>query len=319
MREYKEKLMKVCIIRCEKRNVVLHKHLFVLISLLLVRRENAAVFAEAGSGAEGHLETTGLLGEEGTAGVEASLDGLDEGVQFSFVFGVDGLEGAASQVLLADELTEASLVLDDGVGDLLSTAEGGHPHDEFDGVDVGGDDDDAGGTLLDGTGDFLETGGESEGSLGGDGLALVVSLSLGGSGEAFLAGLGGFGLVLLEELEEVGAGGAVESLTELVDGGGDLHAAFEDALLTLGGDEFGPAHEAGDVTLEGNVATSAEVLGAGDVLGGHGLVTLGGGGGGLLLGLGGVLGDNLSFLTSHFVLLEREFCYQTFFFRSENT
>ena len=227
-------------------------------------RENAAVLAEASSRAEGHLETTGLLGEEGTTRVEASLDGLDEAVEFSFVFGVDGLDGGAGHSLLADELTEASLVLDDGVGDLLGTS------------------------------------GEGEGSLGGDGLTLVVSLSLSGGSEAFLAGLGGLGLVLLEELEEVGAGGAVKSLAELVDGGGDLHAAFEDALLTLGGDEFGPAHEARDVTLVGNIAASAEVLGAGDVLGRHGLVTLGGNSrGGLLLGLSGVLGNNLGFL-SHF-------------------
>ena len=273
--------------------------------LFLVRRENAAVLAEAGSGAEGHLETAGLLGEEGTAGVEASLDGLGEASEFGFVFGVDGLEGAAGEGLLSDDFTEAGLVLDDGVGDLLGAAEGGHPHDEFDGVDVGGDDDEAGGAAFDGAGDFLDTGGEGEGSLGGDVLTLGGGAGLGEGGEAFLAGLDGFRLVLLEELEEVGAGGAVEGGAELVDGGRDLHAAFDDALLTLDGDELGPAHEAGDVTLVGDITADTEVLRAGDVLGGHGLVTLGG----LfdLLGLGGVLGDNLGFLSGHFEFLF--FCF----------
>ena len=273
--------------------------LFLFFLLFLVGREDAAVLAEAGGGAEGHLEATGLLGEEGTAGVEAGLDGLGEASEFSFVFGVDGLEGAAGEGLLTDELTEAGLILNDGVGDLLGAAEGGHPHDELDGVDVGGDDDEAGGATFDGAGDLLDTGGEGEGSLGGDVLALGGGAGLSEGGEAFLAGLDTFGLVLSEELEEVGAGGAVEGGAELVDGGGDLHAAFDDALLTLDGDELGPAHEARDVTLVGNIATGAEVLRAGDVLGGHGLVTLGG----LLdlLGLGGVLGDNLGFLSGHYL------------------
>lgn len=272
---------------------------FLFVSLLLVRGENAAVLAEAGGGAEGHLEAAGLLGEVGAAGVEASLDGLGEASEFGFVFGVDGLEGDDGAVLLAGELAEAGLVLDDGVGDLLGAAEGGHPHDELDGVDVGGDDDEAGGVLLDGAGDFLEAGGEGEGGLGGDGLTLGGDLSLGGGGEALLAGLGGLRLVLLEELEEVGAGGAVEGLLELVDGSRDLHAALEDALLALEGDELGPAHEARDVALVGGVAVDTEVLRAGDVLGGHGLVALGGSLLGLL-SLGGVLGDNLGFLTGHF-------------------
>ena len=152
------------------------------------------------------------------------LGGRDEVGEGLLVLGSDVVNGNDSRGLLAGDNTETGLSLDDDVGDTHLSAEGGQEDNELDGVDVVGDHDELGLLGLDERDNVVET------VLGEDGLlrvlgrglvALLLSLlSLGQ--ETSLLLLGGLGLVLVEELEELGGGVLVEGVRELGDRGGDL-------------------------------------------------------------------------------------------------
>jgi hypothetical protein len=257
--------------------------------------------AEGSAGAQGELATTPLAADDLTAGEEASVDRADQILEVALILSVDLGEGSSDGGLLADGITETSLVLDDRVRDLLGAAQGGDPQDELDGLDVASNDDELGLLLLDGAGDLLETSDHRHGGLGGDGLLGVLLLLLGNLVKAGLALLAGLRGVLLHELEELVAAGAVEDLGELVDGRGDLQAALQHTLLALHRHERGPAHEAGQVTCVWHILANTEVLGAGLERGRHGGL-LGGGLSSLLVrggSLGGGLRGLLNFLSGH--------------------
>lgn len=73
--------------------------------------------------------------------VQVSLGSGDEGGELALILGPDLLDGEDSGGLLVDDRAEASLALDDDVGDTHLAAKGGKEDDELDGVDVVGDDD----------------------------------------------------------------------------------------------------------------------------------------------------------------------------------
>ena len=54
----------------------------------------------------------------------------------------------------------------------------------------------------------------------------------------------------------------LNSLGELVDGGGHLESLHEDSLLSLDSDVLGPFDETGEVSLWLNVTSESEVLGS---------------------------------------------------------
>mmetsp|Transcript_28061 Transcript_28061/g.61136 ORF Transcript_28061/g.61136 Transcript_28061/m.61136 type:complete len:267 (-) Transcript_28061:41-841(-) len=216
---------------------------------------------ELGLGLEAHDTATPLTEEVGVVVVLLLGEVLEE-VQLGGVGRVNSGEADDGGGLLVDEGTETGLVLDDHEGDVHLAAEGGHPYDELDGVDVAGDEDELGLLLLDEGGDVLETelnlvGGPSGGSTAGGG---------GGGGllDALLLGGRGLGTVVVEELEDGGCLVLAKRLGELIDGRGDLETLVEDGTLTLEADVLGPLHEAGKITAAGaDCATDAVGTGAG--------------------------------------------------------
>lgn len=144
--------------------------------------------------------TRGLL----VVGLEvAVVDSRDKLGELVLVLGADLGESEDGSGLLVDDRSETGLALDDDVGDTHLAAEGGEVDDELDGVDVVGDEDEAGLLVLDETDNVVQT------ELGGVGLLadilLLLALGDGGGllGETLL--LLGLGLraVLVEELESL--------------------------------------------------------------------------------------------------------------------
>ena len=76
--------------------------------------------------------------------IQVSLGGADESGEFSLVFALHILESENSGGLLVDDRTETSLTLYDDVGHTHLTAESGKEDNEFDGVNIMGNDDERG-------------------------------------------------------------------------------------------------------------------------------------------------------------------------------
>lgn len=85
------------------------------------------------------------------------VDGADELAQLGLVVTLDLGQSQDGGGLLVDDRAEAGLALDDGVGDTHLAAQGGQEDDEFDGVDVVGDQDERGLLGLDQADDVVET------------------------------------------------------------------------------------------------------------------------------------------------------------------
>lgn len=89
--------------------------------------------------------------------VELSLEGLAEVLEISKVFSVDCSEGNAGSGLLVNEFTEVSLSTDEAEGDILLSAEIWEMDDEFDWVNIVGNDDELGFAFFDKGGHVVET------------------------------------------------------------------------------------------------------------------------------------------------------------------
>ena len=178
--------------------------------------------------------------------------------------------------LLVYKGSETSLILDNHERDLHLTAESGHPHNEFDGVDVTGDQDKLGLLLLDKGGDVLESELDNIGDLG------VLFLSSGSSNLLDSLLLGGRSLwaVLVKKSEDSHGLVLAQSLGELVDRRGDLKTLVQDSALTLDADILRPTDETTEVTALGaDVSSNSSVTTArGEKrvggLGGLGLIVL---------------------------------------------
>lgn len=185
------------------------------------------------------------------------------------VFLVDFGEGNASSGLHVAKLTEVGLSAHEAVWDVLFAAESGQVNHALNGVDVVSNDHELGGTLFDKSGDVVKTELEVNG-LSSLGVSLGLSLLL----EAVLLFLLGLGLVLGQELEDLGGLVLVNSVRELVDGWWDLESLEQDALLSLDAHVLGPFDETGQVLLEDDVTTDSEVLGRLLEKGGAGVLSL---------------------------------------------
>lgn len=119
-------------------------------------------------------------------------------LQVLHVLTLDLGEGDASGLLHVAELAEGGLSAEEAVRNVLSAAEGGQVDHGLNGVDVVGDDHELGLVL------FNEGGHVVEAELKVHGLGALGILLLGGLEEAGLLLLLGLGLVLTEELEELG-------------------------------------------------------------------------------------------------------------------
>lgn len=226
------------------------------------------------------------------------FSGRDEVSKLTLVLGSDILDEGDSGGLLVDKGADGGLGLDNDVGDTHLAAEGGEEDNELDGVNVGGDDNEAGLLGLDQGNTVVETVLDKEGLLAvslGVGL-LAVSDVLGSGVETTLLLLLGLGAVLVEQLEQVGGGVLVEGVGELGNRGGDLQALVKDNLLALETNILGPLGEAREVTDGLDVLADAEVTGAlleERVLGGLASLTLGVRGSSGLLGRSGLGGLGL--------------------------
>lgn len=142
------------------------------------------------------------VSSEGLVLVELSAEVLGEELEVGEVLLADLGEGDASGSLGVDELAEACLALDEGVGDTLLSAEGGEESHDLQGVNIMSDHDELGLALLNELGNMVKTELEDDGlgTLLGTGTAgLVLSLSSESGGLLLL----GLGLVLGEKLEEL--------------------------------------------------------------------------------------------------------------------
>lgn len=161
-----------------------------------------------------------------------------------------------------DDRSETGLALDDGVGDTHLLAERGEEDDELDGVDVVGDEDERGLLVLNEADDVVETVLDGVGLLA-DVLLLLALLDGGSLLQETLLLLGlGLRAVLVEELEGLRGGVAVEDVLELRERRGNLEAHRQDLLLALKTDILGPLHHARKVAAGLDVLANAEVAGA---------------------------------------------------------
>ena len=161
-----------------------------------------------------------------------------------------------------DDGTETSLALDDGVGDTHLAAERRKEDNEFNGVDIIGDEDKRSLLVLNETNNVVEAILDSVGLLAYV-LLLLSFLDGGGLLEETLLLLGlGLRSVLVEELESLGSSVAVEDVLELGERRGDLEAHGDDLLLALKADILGPLHHARDIAAGLDILADTEVAGA---------------------------------------------------------
>ena len=142
------------------------------------------------------------VSSEGLVVVELSAEVLGEELKVGVVLLADLSEGDAGSGLLVDELAEACLALDEGIGDTLLSAEGGEEDEELDGVDVVSHNNELSLALLDEFGNVVETELDDDGLgslLGVSATLLGLSLRL----ESGLLLLSGLRLVLSEQFKEL--------------------------------------------------------------------------------------------------------------------
>ena len=274
-----------------------------------------------GVGLEAHATTTPLASELVVTIKEVGLDSINNLGEIGLGVLLDGSESQGSCGLLADNLSEASLSLDNGIRNLHLSAESREPDDDLHGVHIVGDQNQSSLLLLDKGSDVLDS--------------VLDDLGLGGRGEANLAVRDRLSLnlissncqktsvllglclrgVLVEQLEQLSSlikrqtsslgpsfpltGVLVQCAVELVDGWGNLQALVQDALLSLKADILGPSDKASQVSLRRQRLTNSELTGSG-------LEKVG-------LG-GGLLGNNLllsSFAGSRLDIEQTSISHQT--------
>jgi len=199
-------------------------------------------------------DTTTPGSSESVVVVELALELGGEVLKVGEVFTADLGEGNAGSGLLVDELTEGSLTTDEGEGNTLLSAESREEDHQLDGVDVVSNDNQLSLLLFNEGGHVVETELEMNGLLsllvlGGFSLRLKSKLLL----------LSVLGRVFSEELDKVGSLVLLESLSELVNGRGDLQSLEENSLLSLNTDVLGPLDKSGEVSLGLDVTTDSEV------------------------------------------------------------
>lgn len=161
-----------------------------------------------------------------------------------------------------DDCSETGLALHDGVGDTHLLAQRGQEDDELDGVNIVGDEDQRSLLVLDEADNVVQAVLDSVGLLA-DVLLLLALLDGGGLLQETLLLLGlGLGAVLVEQLEGLGGGVAVEDVLELRQSRRNLQAHLEDLLLALEADILGPLDHATEVSLGLDVLADAIVAGA---------------------------------------------------------
>ena len=158
-----------------------------------------------------------------------------------------------------DDSSEAGLALDNGIGDTHLAAESRQEDDQLNRVNIVGDEDKRSLLVLDQANNVVETILDSIRLLAD--ILLLLALLNGGSllkETLLLLGLG-LRTVLVQELESLGGGVAVENVLELGDRRRHLEAHVDDLALALKADILGPLHHTGEVATGLDVLADAEV------------------------------------------------------------
>jgi hypothetical protein len=190
------------------------------------------------------------------------LDGLDELGELRLVLRADLGDGEDGGGLLVDDRAETGLALDDGVWDTHLAAESWEEDNQLDWVNIVRDEDESSLLVLNQANNVVETVLDSVRLLRD--ILLLLALSDGGSlldETLLLLGLG-LWAVLVEELESLRSGVAVEDVLELGNCWWDLQAKVEDLLLALKTDILWPSNHAGQVALWLDGLTDAMVASA---------------------------------------------------------
>lgn len=153
---------------------------------------------------------------------ELDFEVLGELIQGRFIISSDFGNSNSGSGLFVDQSTEFSFSSNETVGDVSLSAELGQPEDQFDGVDVVGNDNQLSLLVFNELGDVVKTVLKDDGFLG-FGL-FTLGLVFSGGLQSLGLFLGSFGSVFLEELEEIRSLILVQSLSELIDRGGDLES-----------------------------------------------------------------------------------------------
>lgn len=160
-----------------------------------------------------------------------------------------------------DDSAETGLALDNGVGDAHLLAERRQEDDQLNGVNIVGDEDQGSLLVLNETNDVVQAILDGVGLLAD--ILLLLSLLDGSSllQQTFL--LLGLGLraVLVEELESLRSGVAVQNGLELSQRRGNLETHLKDLLLALKADILGPLDHAAKVSLGLDVLADTIVAG----------------------------------------------------------
>jgi hypothetical protein len=164
--------------------------------------------------------------------------------------------------LLVDDRPETGLALDNGVWNTHLPAKSWKEDDKLDGVDIVGDEDESSLLGLNERHDVVETVLDGVWLLADVLLLLALGDSRGLLVQTFL--LLGLGLrsVLVEQLESLGSGVAVEGVGELSDSRWDLEAHVQDLALALQTDVLWPLHHAAQVAARLDILANAIVAGA---------------------------------------------------------
>jgi hypothetical protein len=189
------------------------------------------------------------------------LDGLDQLGQLSLVLRSNLGQSKNSSGLLVDDRAESGLPLDDGIRDTHLSAESGDEDDQLNGVNIVGDEDQGSLLVLNQADDVVETVLDGIGLLAD--IFLLLALLDGGSllqQSLLLLGLA-FRSVLVQELESLASGVAIEDILELGDRRWDLETEVEDLLLALQANVLGPLHHAREVSSGLDVLADTEVTG----------------------------------------------------------
>lgn len=158
-----------------------------------------------------------------------------------------------------DDSSETRLALHNGVWDTHLAAESWKEDDKLDWVNIVGNEDELGLLGLNEGNDVVETVLDGVWLLGDILLLLAISDSAGLLVKTLLLLNLGLRAVLVEELEGLGGGVAVEGLRELGDRWWDLQAHVEDLALALKADILGPLHHARQVARGLDVLANAIV------------------------------------------------------------
>lgn len=173
------------------------------------------------------------------------------------MLGFNRRDGDSGGSLLVDEVTQASLTLDDHVRDAHLDAQGRKPDNQFNRVDIVSNDNQLSLLGFNKGGDVAQTKFDNLRGLRVDGL--VLGLGSGSSLKTFLLLGNSLRAITGQKTEQSGSARLIKSFGELVNARRDLQALLEDGLLTLEADVLRPLHIAGQITRWLDGAADLEV------------------------------------------------------------